>query len=95
MFTFPKKTKPMTTPAATPSRAAAVIDVEQALDEAKGTLTALDAEGFLRDQSLAFAQSLLTSIGENPETPQNQLLVYQMAIENLRSRAAILNGARK
>jgi hypothetical protein len=93
MFAF-KKTKSPTDSAA--RRPSAIVDLAQALDEARGTLTALDASGFLREQSLAFAQSLMTSIGENPETPQNQLLIHQMAIENLRSREAILSGgARK
>jgi hypothetical protein len=89
MYPFSKKNKSLTP---TSKRAAAVVDVDQALDEAKGTLWALDAEGFLRERSLAFAQSLMATLGENPETPQNQLLIHQMAIENLRSRAAILNG---
>jgi hypothetical protein len=90
MYLFKKKSP---TPAAAARNAP--IDVESALDEAKIALSALDATGFLRTQSLIFAQSLLTSVGENPDTPQNQLLIHQMAIENLRSREAILNGPRR
>ena len=92
MYPFTKKNKSLSSAA---PRTPAAVDVDQALDEAKGTLTALDASGFLREQSLSFAESLLTTIGENPETPQNQLLIHQMAIENLRSREAILSGPRK
>jgi hypothetical protein len=71
------------------------VDVAQALDEAKRTLRGLDAEGFSSRQSLAFAESLLASLGENPQTPQNRLLAHQMAIENLRSRDAILGIVRR
>jgi hypothetical protein len=90
MFSFKRKTK---TAATTPAN---VTHVAQTLDAAKDQLLGLDADAFLREQSLQFAHSLLAAVGENPETPQNQLLVHQMAIENLRARAAIVNApARK
>jgi hypothetical protein len=86
MFTFKRKHKD--TVNETPAT-----DVVKALDEVKDQLLAMEVDAFTRDQSLAFAQSLLTAVGENPETPQNQLLVHQMAIENLRARMALVNAA--
>jgi hypothetical protein len=84
MMLWKRKTKP------TMATVQAPVDVEKALDEAKARLSDVETDAWLRARSLEFAQSLLTAVGENPETPQNQLLIHQMAIENLRARQAIL-----
>jgi hypothetical protein len=69
------------------------VDEVKALDEAKAQLLDLAASDSLRTRSLEFARSLLRAVGENPETLQNQLLIHQMAIENLRARQALVNAA--
>jgi hypothetical protein len=73
----------------------APVDVNQALDEAKTKLSGIASDDFLRARSLEFAQSLLSAVGEDPATPQNQLLIHQMAIENLRARQALIDPPRR
>jgi hypothetical protein len=70
----------------------APIDPAQALDEAKAKLSSLETSDWLRQRSLEFAQSLLQAVGEDPATVQNQLLIHQMAIENLRARRALVDA---
>jgi hypothetical protein len=69
------------------------VDMADALDQAKAKLLGLE-DAWLRSRSLEFAQSLLTALGENPETLQNQLLIHQMAIENLRARRELVEAPR-
>ena len=85
MTFWKRKAQPVATPVAP-------IDPAKALDEAKAKLSSLETNDWLRTRSLEFAQSLLTAVGEDPATPQNQVLVHQMAIENLRARRALVDS---
>jgi hypothetical protein len=51
------------------------------LDEAKKQLIRFDAR--LVDRHLTFAQSLLQAVGENPATPEGEVLAHQMAAEQI------------
>jgi hypothetical protein len=84
-----KKAKPVETPVVV----TAPVDAVKALDEAKAKLSDLAASDWLRIRSLEFASSLLKAVGENPDTLNNQLLIHQMAIENLRARQALVDAA--
>ena len=67
-------------------------DVEQALAEARRQLLGTGADIWLRERTLAFASSLLSAVGEDPATPQNQVLVHQMAREQIVARQALVNA---
>ena len=77
---FVKRGKPV---AATALRPALVVD-ERALVAAKAQLAQLQADDFLVERQLSFADSLLRAVGENPKTLPNQVLAHQMAIEHIR-----------
>jgi hypothetical protein len=87
MMFWKRKRKPVATVEVAP------VDVAKALDEAKASLTSLEPTDWLRTRSLEFAKSLLKAVGEDPATPQNQLLIHRMAIENLRARQALVRNA--
>lgn len=63
----------------------AIVVDERALDAAKQQLAQLQADDFLVERQLSFADSLLRAVGENPKTLPNQVLAHQMAIEHIRS----------
>jgi hypothetical protein len=67
-------------------------DVDQALAEARRRLDGTGADAWLQERSLAFATSLLTAVGEDPETPQNQVLVHRMAVEQIVARQQLVNA---
>ena len=89
---FVKRGKPV---AATALRPAIVVDEravivdELALDAAKAQLAQLQADDFLVERQLSFADSLLRAVGENPKTLPNQVLAHQMAIEHIRGYRAL------
>jgi hypothetical protein len=60
------------------------------LDEARQRLSGLDGNPLTVHQQLTFAESLLVAVGENPATPENQVLAHQMAIAQLEMRGALL-----
>lgn len=70
--------------------AAPALPPEQALAQAKAEIAGLQLDERTIGQQLAFASSLLTAVGEDPSTPQNQVLVHQMALEQIRARQALL-----
>jgi hypothetical protein len=88
MSFWKRKTQPVAPITVTP------VDVAKALDEAKAKLTIVESDDWLRTRSLEFAQSLLTAVGEDPATLPNQLLIHEMAIENLRARQALVGAPR-
>ena len=67
-------------------------DVEQALAEARRQLIGTGADSWLQERTLEFATSLLSAVGEDPATPQNQVLVHQMATEQIVARQALVNA---
>jgi hypothetical protein len=67
-------------------------DVDQALAEARRRLDGTGADAWLQERTLAFATSLLTAVGEDPATPRNQVLVHQMAVEQIVARQALVNA---
>ena len=67
-------------------------DVDQALAEARRQLIGTGADSWLQERTLEFATSLLSAVGEDPATPQNQVLVHQMATEQIVARQQLVNA---